>query len=268
MRETAGPYRLLERTGEDRLGETWRARDTARGRTASVRLVHAGISGDPAKRAALVADAERAAAVSHPSVAALFDVIDEPGDLALAHEHVDGKTLAATLGGTPLNARLAVAIAIQIADGIADIHASDLSHGAVDAEHIAINPRGQAKLLDTGLIPWLSNPAATKHAETDAGHGDDIGSLGTLLSTMVGSSLPKAQWAADLRGVIDRSRREHPRRFESAPTLAAELRSVAAMLEARAEAPPPPAAGSGRAAVLWLLAGVGLLALGAWFLFG
>src|SRR5688500_8236387 len=58
MRETAGPYRLLERTGEDRIGETFRAADTARGRTALVRLVHPHIAEDHAKRAALVADAE------------------------------------------------------------------------------------------------------------------------------------------------------------------------------------------------------------------
>lgn len=267
MRESAGPYRLLERTGEDRLGEVWRARDTARGRTASVRLVRADISGDPSRRAALAADAAKAAAISHPSVAALFDVIDESGDLALAHEHVEGKTLAATLGGTPLNARLAVAIAIQIADGIAEIHANDLTHGAVDAEHIVINPRGQAKLVDTGLIPWLSDrqvPAAA----IEAGHVDDISSLGRLLSTMAGSPLPGAQWASDLRAVIERARPDHPRRFESAPTLAAELRSVAAMLEARAEAVPPPSAGSGTSALLWLFLGVLLLALGAWFLFG
>ena len=256
MRETAGPYRLLERTGEDRLGETHRARDTARGRTSSVRLIHPHIAGDHAKRAALVADAHKAAAISHPSVAALFDVIDEGPDLALAHEHVEGRTLAATLGGTPLNARLAVAIAIQIADGLAELHAGDLTHGAVDAEHIVITPRGQAKLLDAGLTRWLS--AAPEH-------GDDIDGLGRLLSAMTGQ-LPRAQWADDLRGIIERTRLDHARRYQTAATLAAELRSVSAMLEARAEAAVPAAAGSGRSALLWALLALVLLALGAWFL--
>lgn len=254
MRDTAGPYRLLERTGEDRLGETHRARDTARGRTSSVRLIHPHIAGDHAKRAALLADARKAAAISHPSVAALFDVIDEGPDLALAHEHVEGRTLGATLGGTPLNARLAVAIAIQLADGLAELHAGDLTHGAVDAEHVVITPRGQAKLLDAGLTRWLSV----------APEQGDIGGLGRLLSAMTGE-LPRAQWADDLRGIIDRTRVDHPRRFESAATLAAELRSVSAMLEARADAAVP-AAGSGRSALLWALLALVLLALGAWFL--
>ena len=259
MRESVGPYRLLDRIGEDRLGEIYRARDTARGRTAAVRLVHPAIASDHAKRAALTDDATRAAALSHPSLAALFDVIEEGGDLALAHEHVEGKTLAATLDGTPLNARLAAAIGIQIADGIAEMHASGMTHGAVDAEHVVITPRGQAKLIDPGLIPWVSPASAGD---------DDIAALGALLATMTGLSMPKAQWADDLRLVIERTKPGHPRRYESAPTLAAELRAVAAMLEARAEAAPPmPDPGAGKSVALWLLLGLLLLALGAWLLF-
>lgn len=257
MRETAGPYRLLERTGEDRLGETFRARDTARGRTSTVRLIHPHIASDHAKRAALVADAGKAAAISHPAVAALYDVIDEGTDLALAHEHVEGRTLAATLGGTALNARLAVAIAIQIADGLAELHAGELTHGAVDGEHIAITPRGQAKLLDAGLTRWLAlAPEAS----------DDIAALGRLLASMAGADLQKAQWADDLRGIIERTRADHPRRYQAAATLAAELRSVSAMLEARADAAPPVPQASDRSALLWALLAIVLLALGAWFL--
>jgi serine/threonine protein kinase len=256
MRESVGSYRLLEHTGEDRLGELHRARDTARGRTVVVRVIHPAIRQDAAKRAALAADARKVSAISHPAVAALFDVIDEGDDLAFAHEHVEGKTLAATLGGTPLNPRLATAIAIQIADGLAELHAAGLSHGSVDAEHVAINPRGQAKLLDAGLTHWLSPDPAT----------DDVSAIGALIESMTGRSLPKARWADDLRGVIARTRADHPRRFEAIPTLAAELRSVSAMLEARADAAPMPRQTSGRPVALWLLLAVVLLALGAWFL--
>jgi serine/threonine protein kinase len=257
MRETAGPYRLLERTGEDRLGETWRARDTARGRTGFVRVIHPHIAGDHARRAALVADAHKAASISHPAVAALFDVIDQEGDLALAHEHVEGRSLAATLGGTPLNPRLAVAIGIQVADGLAELHALGITHGAVDAEHVVITPRGQAKLIDAGLTRWLSK---------DAGETSDAEAFGRLLSSMVGRNLSAESWARDLRQVIERTSPDHERRFESMPTVAAELRSISAMLEARAEAAVPISRGSGTSVLLWALLALALLALGAWFL--
>jgi serine/threonine protein kinase len=222
-----------------------------------VRLVHPHIAADPAKRASLVADAAKAAAISHPSVAALFDIVDEGADLALAHEHVEGRSLAATLGGTALNPRLAAAIGIQIADGLAELHAADLTHGAVDAEHIVISTRGQAKLIDAGLTRWLGErPVQT----------DDISALGFLLSVMAGPHLPRAQWADDLRSVIERTKASHPRRYEAVATMSAELRSVAAMLEARADAAPPVSRGSGKSVLVWALLSILLLALGGWFL--
>lgn len=271
MRESVGSYRLLERLGEDRLGEIHKARDTARGRTAAVRLVHASLVSDPSRRAALIEDAHRASTLSHPSLAALFDVIEEDdGTLALAHEHVDGKTLAATLGGTPLNPRLAAAIGIQLADGLAEMHASGLAHGAVDADHVVINPRGQAKLIDPGLTGWVA--AGTRGqgvAADEQAVALDIAALGALLAQMTGASMPRAQWADDLRAVIDRTRPSSARRYESAPTMAAELRAVAAMLEARAEAAAPiEARGSGASIVVWLVVGLLLLAIGGWLLFG
>ena len=257
MRDTAGPYKLLERIGEDRLGETHRARDTARGRTAFVRLIHPNIAGDHAKRAALVADAQGAAAISHPSIAALFDVIEEGPDLALAHEHVDGRSLASTLGGTALNPRMAVAIGIQLADGLAELHANEIRHGAVDAAHVIITTRGQAKLLDSGLTGWLG--AADEQV-------DDIAAMGRLLTSMVRKDLPRAQWTDDLREVLDRTRPDHPRRYQTIATLAAELRSISAMLEVRAEALPDVRVASGRAVVSWAVLALILLVLGAWFL--
>ena len=257
MRDTAGPYKLLERTGEDRLGELWRARDTARGRTALVRLVDPQIAADATQRAALIAAARKAATLSHPSIAALFDVIEDADGIALAHEHVEGRTLASTLGGTPLNPRMAVAIAIQIADGLAELHAADVLHGSVDAAQVVITQRGQAKLLNAGLMPWLTPGARPR---------DDLAALGELLSAMVGPNLPPDPWASDLRHAIDRTQPGHPRRYEAVATFAAALRSVSAALEARAEAQPVATAGSGKAAMLWSALALLLLVLGAWFL--
>ena len=255
MRDTIGPYKLLDRIGDDPIGETWRARDTARGRTAFVRVIDARIAGDPAKRAALLADASKAASVSHPAVAALFDIVDEPGEVALAHEHVDGRTLASTLGGSAINPRMAVAIGIQVADGLAEIHAADLTHGAVDSAHVMITPRGQAKLLDAGFTKWLSTAPET----------DDLAALGTMLGSMMGT-LPRTQWADEARQALERTRANHPRRYQALATFAAELRSISAMLEARAEALPPAATGSGTSVLLWAVLALVLLALGVWFL--
>jgi serine/threonine protein kinase len=257
MRDTVGAYKLLERTGEDRLGETYRARDTTRGRTAFVRLVHPHVAGDRVQRATLLAEAEKASSVSHPAIAALFEIINQDGALALAHEHVEGQSLAATLGGTALNPRTAVAIGIQLADGLAELHAHDMSHGAIGAAHVVITPRGQAKLLDTGLTQWLASGP----------RGDDIAGLGRLMSSMIGSNLPRAPWADDLQQALDRTRPDHSERYQSIAPFAADLRSVSAALDARVETLPVTARSSSwKAVALWGIVALVLLLLGLWFL--
>lgn len=256
MRDTAGPYKLLDRIGGDAIGETWRARDTERGRTAFVRLVDARIASDPAKRAALIADAKKAAGVSHPAVAALYDVVDDGAEgVALAHEHVEGRTVAGTLGGSAINPRMAVAIGIQVADGLAELHAAGMTHGAVDGAHVMITTRGQAKLLDAGLTQWLSASPES----------DDLAALGAMLSSMMGT-LPPEPWAAGARQALERTRTNHPRRYQTMAVFAAELRGISAMLEARADALPPASTSSVRSVLLWALLALVLLALGVWFL--
>jgi hypothetical protein len=132
-----------------------------------------------------------------------------------------------------------------------------MSHGGLDAAHVVITPRGQAKLLDAGLTTWLGGAREPV---------DDIAALGRLLSAMTGPGLPRAQWADELRLIIERTAPEHPRRYQSVASLAAELRSVSAMLEARAEAIPAAAGASVGAIVLWSALALVLLALGLWLL--
>jgi serine/threonine protein kinase len=258
MRDTVGPYKLLERMGDDALGEIWRARDTARGRTASVRLVRPAIAADVRGRASLLADARAAASVSHPSIAALFEVVEDGDDLAFAHEHVEGRTLAATLGGSAINPRTAVAIGIQLADGLAELHAHGIVHGAIDGSQVIITPRGQAKLLDAGLSRWMAGAAG--------GQKDDLGALGALVGSMVGGELPPEPWADRLQLALARTRVDHPGRYEAVAAFAAELRNIAAALEARAVALPSAPQARGTSVVFWAVLALVLLLLGWWFL--
>ena len=194
--------------------------------------------------------------MSHPAVASLFDIINQDGALALAHEHVEGQSLAATLGGTALNPRMAVAIGIQLADGLAELHAHDMSHGAIGPAHVVITPRGQAKLLDTGLTQWLAS----------APQSDDITGLGRLISSMSAPPCPHA-WADDLQQALDRTQPDHPDRYQSIAAFSADLRSVSAALEARVETLPVTAPSSSwKSVVVWGIVAIVLLVLGVWLL--
>ena len=138
------------------LGDLFRARDNRTGRTVALRVVREEFAGDPPRRAALLADAEAARAVSHPHIAALFDVGEQDGFLYLAHEYVPGQSLAALLDKGPLDPEAAIELALQIAEALAHVHRHGMVFGTLSAGSIIVNPRDQAKLLDVGLASWTS----------------------------------------------------------------------------------------------------------------
>src|SRR5215471_6345918 len=124
MFETLGIYKVLDRIGTGSIGDVYRARDTRLGRTVAIKVVRPEIAGDPIRRARLMEDARAATALSHPSIAALYEVGEDQDQLFLAFEFVPGETLRAAIAGRPLNPRRAIDLAIQSADALADAHAA------------------------------------------------------------------------------------------------------------------------------------------------
>ncbi|MGW6505750.1 protein kinase domain-containing protein, partial [Nonomuraea angiospora] len=89
-----GRYRLIEPVGEGGMGVVWRARDESLGREVAVKRVRLAPGLDAASRAALceraLAEARTAAALRHPSIVAVHDLIVEDGDPAIVMELVHG----------------------------------------------------------------------------------------------------------------------------------------------------------------------------------
>jgi len=69
-------------------------------------------------------------------------------------ELLDGQTLRAHLGGAPLPWRRALAIATQVADGLAAAHARNIVHRDLKPDNIFITASGPVKILDFGLAAW------------------------------------------------------------------------------------------------------------------
>src|SRR5436305_6102548 len=128
MFETLGHYKILDRIGAGGLGEVYRARDTRLGRTVAIKVLPASIVADELQRERLLRDARAAIALSHPNIAALYEVGEDRGELFLVFEFVPGETLKAVIGGRPLNPRRAIEFAIQLADALAEGHAEGVLH--------------------------------------------------------------------------------------------------------------------------------------------
>jgi serine/threonine protein kinase len=280
MIETLGPYKILDRIGEDAIGEVYRARDTRIGRTVAVKVMPPDGVRDPSARARLLDQASAAMRLSHPNIAALYEAGEDQGRVFLACEFVPGATLKATINGRPLNPRRAIDYAAQIADALAEAHADDFVHCDLGADTIVITPKGNAKILDfavprVGDDPGRSqSPYRTIEGPGAGDYRDDIFSLGVILFEMVTGRLPPrpfrgdeppalgAAAPAELLPIVSRAMASDPAaRYQSAATLAAELRAVAAILDVRSrqqEVPRPRA----RRRAPWLPWIAALIALG------
>jgi serine/threonine protein kinase len=250
-------YNLLERLEPAGPGELFRARDTRLGRTVAVRLLPADFATDKAERTALLEKARTLIALSHPNVTTLFQAGEHDGRVFLAFEFLKGQSLRAEMAGRPMNVRRAVELAIQVADAIADAHAAGFVHGGLSPESIVITAKGHAKIpafelaarggfdqnSDEVRLRDYDSPEEARGQEAD--ERSDIYSVGAVLYEMLTTRRPMHRGAAapsvsnrhvppELDDIVLRAVAPNPdSRFQSAATFAAELRSMAAILDVR-----------------------------------
>ena len=257
MIESVGPYRILDRIGSAGFGDVYRARDTRLGRTVAIRIVPDSIVVDSDRRARFRADAQLCATLSHPNIAALYEIGDDRGTLFLASEFVPGESLQAAIGARPMHPRRALDLGSQIADALADAHARGVVHGRLNPATIVVTPKGNAKIMDFGLAQWMTGSAPHDRAlgtraylspeQVSGGsvdHRADIFSLGVVLFEMLTGRLPLAEAPApsstngslpvEIDAVVARAMaKDAGERYESAALVAADLRAIAGTLESR-----------------------------------
>ena len=119
---------------------------------------------------------ERLRGLFHPSLVTIFDIVHDGGATFAACEFVQGRSLRLIMGGQPFNGRRAAEIVAEVADGVAELHARGICHGAVSIDTVLLTAKGKSKL---DLV----------HA-TDASEGVDIDQLRVLLKDLTGYERP------------------------------------------------------------------------------
>ena len=142
-----GAYEVQSVLGAGGFGEVYKARDTRLGRTVAIKVLP---SADDELKARFQREAQAIAALRHPHICALFDVGTYEGTDYLVLEHLEGETLAHRLERGRLSAAEANRICTQIAEAIANAHASGVIHRDLKPANVMLTADG-AKLLDFGL---------------------------------------------------------------------------------------------------------------------
>ena len=193
MLESLGHYKILDRIGAGGIGEIYRARDTRLGRTVAIEILSPDVSRHPARRERFLQDARASAVLSHPHIAALYEVGQEKDVTYLVCEFVPGEPLTTVVSGRSLNPRRAVELAIQLADALADAHAEGIVHRNLKSNSITVTPKDKTKILDFGLSAWTKREGSTgQKPSEDADYRADILALGAILFEMLTGKLPSA----------------------------------------------------------------------------
>jgi len=159
-----GPYQIIRKLGAGGMGVVWLAEDTRLNRKVALKTVKSAEADTTEGRQRLMREARAAAALNHPHIATVHDVLDVEGKVIVIFEYVEGESLASRLHRGPLPINEAVEIGWQLADALAAAHAQGVIHRDLKPGNVVLGPDGRAKVLDFGiarLVPAGTDPSAS-----------------------------------------------------------------------------------------------------------
>jgi serine/threonine-protein kinase len=163
--QQVGPYAVVERLGGGGMGEVYLAEDTRLGRRVALKRPSEAFLSAPDARERLHREASAAGRLTHPNIAAVYDVLDVDGYPYIVMEYVEGESLSTVLGRGPLTVERSLEIALQVADALAAAHARGVVHRDLKPGNISLTTEGVAKVLDFGLAKGSSG-ALKSHSGT------------------------------------------------------------------------------------------------------
>ena len=151
-----GRYQIVELLGAGGMGMVYRARDERLQRDVAIKVLPPAVLSDETARRRFRKEALALAKLSHPNIAAVYDVGEESDAAYLVMECVPGESLAARLQRGPLDVTDALTFGVQIAGALTEAHEQGVVHRDLKPANVMLTPKGQVKVLDFGLAKLLS----------------------------------------------------------------------------------------------------------------
>jgi hypothetical protein len=164
------------------MGEVYRARDERLGREVAIKVLSAELSFDPERLKRFEKEARSASALNHPNIVTIHDTGSSDRVAWIAMELVEGKTLRELLFAGVLPVKRVLAIAAQVAEGLARAHEAGIVHRDLKPENVMVTKDGRVKILDFGLAKLTYtgiNRDEGTNLPTDTGTGAGV-ILGTV----------------------------------------------------------------------------------------
>jgi hypothetical protein len=199
-----GRYELLRPIGHGGMADVWAGRDTTLGREVAIKILHSGYAADPRFVERFRREAQAAARLNHPNIAAVYDwgeVTSPVPGYYIVMQLVHGENLREFIQRRgPLPEIEALDIAAQVATALEAAHQQGLVHRDVKPHNILIDQSGHVDVVDFGIVhaigasaltqtgtvtgtPQYLSPEQAQHLPIDG--RSDLYSLGVVLYEML-----------------------------------------------------------------------------------
>ena len=159
-------YQIISRLGAGGMGEVFLAEDTRLQRRVALKFLPSLDTQDEAHLRRFELEARAIAALSHPNVCAIHEVIETGGRHCIVMEYVEGVTLRERIDGGQIETSEALDVAIQVASALALAHTAGIVHRDIKPENIMLRHDGYVKILDFGLAKLTERKS--KGADSEA----------------------------------------------------------------------------------------------------
>ena len=197
-------YEILDRIGSGGMSDVYKAKCHKLNRLVAIKVLKEEFSEDEGFVSRFKMEAQAAAGLSHPNIVNVYDVVDDGDMHYIVMELIEGITLKNYIAKKGmLDSREAIGIAIQIAQGMAAAHDSNIIHRDIKPQNIIISKDGKAKVADFGIARAASRQTENSYAigsvhyiapeQASGGVSDersDIYSFGITLYEMVTGKVP------------------------------------------------------------------------------
>lgn len=146
-------YAIHGELGRGGMGVVYRATHRALDRTVALKVLSSQASDQSDVSRRFLAEAKMANRIAHPAVAAVLDAGVLPsGELYIAYEFVDGRTLSSVMERAGrLEPSRAAALLAKVFEGLEAIHAAGVVHRDFKPQNLIVTADEQVKIIDFGI---------------------------------------------------------------------------------------------------------------------
>jgi len=201
-----GKYEIVKHIGSGGMALVYEGLDKTLERPVAIKMMRPEVGMAGRDKTIFLREAKTSAALHHPFITDIYEVLDEAEAIYLIFEFVDGQTLQERMDDKgPFKPQALKPLLREICEALSYAHSMKYAHRDLKPSNIMVTKQGHAKVMDFGIARVLKDTASRNTKldtsgtmpymapEQELGKGDfrcDIFSLGVTAYELLTGELP------------------------------------------------------------------------------